>query len=168
MVARGCRCRRAEPPTSNPQLKINEAETISAAVIYAPRDSLDAVTPGGPKRPGRSVVRSGRASPGHTTGTRRVSSDRAADALRVGKGGPAPVEKHGSRWCTGVVGVAEVSSDVLRVELSTGSTELGGTVCAPSPASQYRFGLRIGLATCSLVFRCEEMVDPPPAPIPEM
>jgi len=44
VVARGCRCGRAEPSMSNPQLKINEAETISAAVTYAPQDSLDAVT----------------------------------------------------------------------------------------------------------------------------
>ncbi len=98
-----------------------------------------------------------------------MSPDRAPHALRVAKGWDALQSRSAvPRWCTWVVGVADVSSDVLRVKLSTGPTELGA-VCAPIAASQYRFGLRrVALSTCFFVFRCEEMVDPTPAPIAAM
>jgi len=69
---------------------------------------------GEPKRPGRSVVRSGRASPGHTAGTRRGSPDGARHAVRVRGGGVLWSGGAVPRWCAWVVGVADVSSDVLR------------------------------------------------------
>jgi len=69
------------------------------------------VKPGGPKRPGRSVVRSGRASPGRAAGTRRVHHDLTRPGVRPGRGA-LPLGGAVPRWCAWAVGVADVTSGV--------------------------------------------------------